>query len=220
MLKNEIQVDSSAFVELTRNKSLLDSLGIKAPTLMGYLLPQQYSLYEHSTPKEAFDSLYNGFRKFMNDSLMQKVNESKYSLHELLTLASIVQGETNKVEEMPIIAGVYFNRLRIGMKLQADPTIQYIMNNKNDTDGRWKRILYDDLKTDSPYNTYKYAGLPPNPINNPGKAAILAVLYPEKNDYYYFVADGNGGHKFAKSFSQHIRLVREYRKWLKSQVKN
>ncbi len=220
MLKDEVQVDSSAFVELTRNKNLLDSLGIKAPSFVGYLLPQKYSLYQHSSPKEAFDSLYNGFQEFMNDSLMQKVNESKYSLHELLTLASIVQGETNKVEEMPRIAGVYLNRLRIGMKLQADPTIQYIINNKNDTDGKWKRILYDDLKTDSPYNTYKYAGLPPNPINNPGKAAILAVLYPEKNDYYYFVADGNGGHKFAKSLSQHIRLVREYRRWLKNQAKN
>ena len=220
MLKDEVQVDSSAFVELTRNKSLLDSLGINAPSFEGYLLPQKYSLYQHSTPKEAFDSIYTGFQKFMNDSLMQKVNESKYSLHELLTLASIVQGETNKVEEMPRIAGVYFNRLRIGMKLQADPTIQYIINNKNDTDGKWKRILYDDLKINSPYNTYKYAGLPPNPINNPGKNAILAVLYPEKNNYYYFVADGNGGHKFAKSLSQHIRLVREYRRWLKRQANN
>ena len=220
MLKNEVQVDSSSFVQLTKNNSLLDSLGIKAPSLEGYLLPQQYSIYEHSSPKEVFDSLYNGFKKFMIDSLMQKVNESKYSLHELLTLASIVQGETNKVEEMPRIAGVYFNRLRIGMKLQADPTIQYIVNNKNDNNGKWKRILYDDLKSDSPYNTYKFAGLPPNPINNPGKAAILSVLYPEKNDYFYFVADGNGGHKFAKSFSQHIRLVKEYRKWLKSQANN
>ena len=220
MLKNEVLIDSSAFVELTKNKPLLDSLGIKAPSIEGYLLPRQYLIYEYSSPREALDSIYTGFQNFMNDSLMQKVNESKYTLHELLTLASIVQGETNKVEEMPLIAGVYFNRLRIGMKLQADPTIQYIVNNKNDTDGKWRRILYDDLKTDSPYNTYKYAGLPPNPINNPGKSAILAVLYPEKNDYYYFVADGNGGHKFAKNFSQHIRLVREYRRWLKSQTKN
>ena len=220
MLNIEVLIDSSLFVRLTKDKSVLDSLGIKAPSLEGYLLPQQYSLYEHSSPREALDSIYSGFKEFMNDSLSQKVNDSKYSLHELLTLASIVQGETNKVEEMPRIAGVYFNRLKIGMKLQADPTIQYIINNKNETDGKWKRLLYDDLKTDSPYNTYKYAGLPPNPINNPGKSAILAAIYPEKNDYYYFVADGNGGHKFAKNFSQHIRLVREYRKWLKSQTKN
>ncbi len=137
-----------------------------------------------------------------------------------MTLASIVQGETNKTDEMPTIAGVYFNRLRVGMKLQADPTIQYLINNKNSTDGKWKRLLYDDLKIESPYNTYKYAGLPPNPINNPGKAAILSVFYPEENDYFYFVADGSGGHKFAKNFSQHIRLVKEYRQWLKSQEKN
>ncbi|NNJ54222.1 MAG: endolytic transglycosylase MltG, partial [Ignavibacteriaceae bacterium] len=112
-------------------------------------------------------------------------------------------------DEMPTIAGVYHNRLRIGMKLQADPTIQYLL-----PDG-WRRLTYNDLKIDSPYNTYKYFGLPPAPINSPGKRAILAALYPEKHDYLYFVADGKGGHWFSKNHREHINNVKKYRKWLK-----
>ena len=90
--------------------------------------------------------------------------------------------------------------------MQADPTIQYIL------EGPPRRILYRDLEIDSPYNTYKYYGLPPGPINNPGKLAIMAVLYPEEHDYLYFVADGNGGHKFARTYSQHLKNVRSYRR--------
>jgi UPF0755 protein len=131
-------------------------------------------------------------------------------MHELLTVASIVEGETNKVEEMPIIAGVYYNRLRIGMRLQADPTVQYLQING------WKRLKYRDLRTKNPYNTYLFTGLPPGPINNPRKEAILAALYPVKHQYFYFVADGQGGHKFSKTYTEHLRLVKEYRKWLNS----
>ena len=114
-------------------------------------------------------------------------------------------------DEMPRIAGVYHNRLRIGMKLQADPTIQYLLP------GGWRKLLYKDLQIESPYNTYKYAGLPPGPINNPGKNAILAALYPEDNNYIYFVADGKGKHNFSKTYNQHLRYVREYRRFIRSQ---
>jgi UPF0755 protein len=109
---------------------------------------------------------------------------------------------------MPRISGVYHNRLRIGMRLQADPTIQYLLP------GGWRRLTYKDLEIDSRYNTYKYAGLPPGPINNPGASAILAALYPEKNNYLYFVSDGNGAHEFSRTYSEHLKNVAKYRKWL------
>jgi UPF0755 protein len=115
--------------------------------------------------------------------------------------------------EMPVIAGVYLNRIKKGMKLQADPTVQYLQQ------GGWRRLLYRDLEIDSPYNTYRYYGLPPGPINNPGKKAILSVVYPEVHNYYYFVADGKGGHKFASTLDEHNRNVIEYRKFLKENSK-
>jgi UPF0755 protein len=100
------------------------------------------------------------------------------------------------------------------MKLQADPTIQYVIP------GGWKRLTYRDLELDSPYNTYKYFGLPPGPINSPGKAAIMAALYPEKNDYLYFVADGTGGHRFGKTLAEHNNNVKKYREFIRKQNSN
>ncbi|HEY4755061.1 MAG TPA: endolytic transglycosylase MltG [Ignavibacteriaceae bacterium] len=213
-LKLDALIDSSAFIETALSKSFLDSLGIKGNSVEGYLFPGEYVIYERSNPREVINLFYNEFKKFVHDSVIYTVNRQKYSLHEIVTLASIVEGETNKISEMPAIAGVYYNRLRIGMKLQADPTVQYIQPNG------WKRLNHQDLKLDNPYNTYKYFGLPPGPINNPGKEALKAAFNPEKNKYLYFVADGSGGHSFAKNYSQHLKLVREYRKWLASQKEN
>jgi UPF0755 protein len=99
------------------------------------------------------------------------------------------------------------------MKLEADPTVQYLQPNG------WKRLLYEDLKVKSPYNTYLYEGLPPGPINNPGKEAILATLYPAETDYLFFVANGEGGHNFSKTYSQHLKNVNNFRRWLKQQQK-
>jgi UPF0755 protein len=141
---------------------------------------------------------------------MERTKSIGFTMNEIVTLASIIKGETNKEDEMKTISGVYHNRLRIGMRLQADPTIQYIIP------GGWKRLTFEDLKLDSPYNTYKYSGLPPGPINSPGKAAILAALYPEKNNYLYFVADGTGGHFFSKTLAEHNRNVNKYRRWLRT----
>jgi UPF0755 protein len=157
--------------------------------------------------------MYKSFNNYFNDSMRIRAKELGYNLHQVLTVASIVDGETNKKSEMPVIAGVYYNRLRTGMRLQADPTVQYLIP------GGWRRLTYDDLNINSPYNTYKFAGLPPGPINNPGKDAIRAALYPQNHKYMFFVADGNGGHKFAESYQQHLELVNKYREWLKSQGK-
>ena len=212
-VRRDVKIDSAAFVNLATDKEFIKSLGLNVSTLEGYLFSKTYKIYENSSPKEAIEIFYNSFKDFFNDTLKQKAKEIGLSVHQVLTLASIIKGETDLVEEMPTISGVYHNRLRIGMRLQADPTIQYLLP------GGWRRLTYKDLQIESPYNTYKYSGLPPGPINNPGKNAILAALYPEKNNYLYFVASGNGGHSFAKTYSDHLKNVAQYRKWLKEQNK-
>ncbi len=212
-VRRDVKIDSSAFVNLATDKEFIKSLGLNVPTLEGYLFSKTYKMYENTSPEEAIKIFYKGFTDFFNDSLKQRAKKLGLSVNQVLTLASIIKGETNLVDEMPRIAGVYHNRLKIGMRLQADPTIQYLLPNG------WRRLTYKDLEIESPYNTYKYSGLPPGPINNPGKNAILAVLYPEKNNYLYFVANGNGGHNFAKSYSEHLKNVTQYQKWLNNQNK-
>jgi UPF0755 protein len=212
-LKSELYIDSSAFIHELKNRNLLDSLGVKEISFEGYLLPQEYDLYERSSPKELISLMYKGFKSFIHDSLKLDRTQSHQSLHTILTMASIINGETNKKDDMARIAGVYYNRLKLGMKLQADPTIQYLQPNGN------KRLSYEDLKINSPYNTYKYSGLPPGPIDNPGKNAIIASVYPEKHNYLYFVADGKGGHMFASNFSEHLKNVQLYRDNLRSSSK-
>ncbi len=209
-LESKVFIDSTKFVELANDKEFISSLGLNLTTMQGYLFPKEYQIYERSSPVEAIKMFYDAFNNFFVDSLKERAKEIGFSVHQVLTLASIVKGETDKIEEMPTIASVYFNRLRLGMKLQADPTIQYLL-----PDG-WRRLLYKDLEIESPYNTYKYAGLPPGPINNPGKDAIFAVLYPADTNYLYFVADGSGGHKFSKSLREHNNKVNEYRRMIRS----
>lgn len=212
-VRYELFVDSAAFVQKARDRSLIDSLGLNTSSLEGYLFPDSYHAYERSSPSELIGIFYKGFEKFMVDSLKRRAESTGYSIHQILTLASIVEGETNTVEEMPVIASVYLNRLKKGMRLEADPTIQYLQS------GGWKRLTYEDLKVKSPYNTYLYTGLPPGPINNPGRDAILAVLYPAATDYLFFVANGKGGHSFSKTYSQHLKNVNNFRRWLKQQQK-
>jgi UPF0755 protein len=211
ILKEKLFVDSITVMKLCKDKNFIDSLGLKTTSLEGYLLPGDYYIYKDASVKEILENLNAELNKFLVDSLRKRINEMQYDLHQILTMASIIQGESKKVDEYTTIAGVYYNRLKKGMKLQADPTIQYSLNTG------WRRLLSRDLLINSPYNTYIYYGLPPGPINNPGKAAILAALYPEKHNYYYFVADGTGGHKFSRNYSDHLRAVREYRKWLGEQ---
>ena len=208
-LHKYIYIDSTNFVKLANSSKFADSLGLNQKTFEGYLFPDDYEIYERSSAREVIPMFYDSLKKFYNDSLQKRTKELGFTRNEIITLASIIKGETDKVEEMPRISGVYHNRLRIGMRLQADPTIQYII-----PDG-WRRLTFDDLKIDSPYNTYKYSGLPPGPINNPGREAILAALYPEKNNYLYFVADGNGGHLFSKTLTEHNNNVQKYRKLMR-----
>ncbi len=195
---------------LTEDRNFLRSLEFEQKNLLGYLLPGGVSVFANSSSREVLEALHNNFNSFINDSLRKAVSASGYSLHQIITLASIVDAETNRREEMKTVAGVYLNRLKSGMKLQADPTVQFLL-----PEG-WRRLTYRDLQIDSPYNTYKNYGIPPGPINNPGKDAILSVIYPEKHKYLFFVSDSTGKHNFSTNFNDHSRLAKKFHIWLNS----
>ena len=209
ILQRELGLDSAKIMRLSKDKKFLNSLLINANSIEGYLLPETYFFNSNVTEKEALKKLKNHMDKLFDENARIQMALLGMTKHQILTMASIIDGESNRVSEFKRIAGVYYNRLRKGIKLQADPTVQFLKREKK----RHNKIYYKDLEIDSPYNTYKYKGLPPGPINNPGKDAVLAALYPEENDYLFFVASGDGGHRFAKTKSEHERNVAKYRRW-------
>ncbi len=204
--------EEALFISESKNDSLINLLGLqgKVNDLEGFLFPDTYKLSIDISPKEIVDLLFNEFYKKIIAFDKYGLKENPEKLLETITLASIVQGETQLESEMPVIAGVYMNRLKKRMRLEADPTIQYAL-----PDGPKQRLLRSDLKINSPYNTYKYYGLPPGPINNPGLKAIESVLNYEKHNYIFFVATGKGGHKFTATYKEHLEAVAEYRKNVK-----
>lgn len=213
ILSRAAGVDSARFMRLATDRGFLASTGIDAPTAEGYLMPDTYFVYWGEHPRSVMTKMIELHRAYYNDQRRKEAGAIGLSPYQALILASIVEGEARVDEERPIVAGVYLNRLRRGMKLQADPTLQYVI-----PDGP-RRLLNADLQLDSPYNTYRYAGLPPTPINNPGRASISAVLHPDRNDYLYFVAraDGSGRHTFSRSGAEHAQAVNDYRERVRRQ---
>jgi len=143
------------------------------------------------------------FVEMVSPVVQDRSEDINLSLHEIVTLASIVEREVMSEHERAIVASVYLNRLAINMPLQADPTVRYVMTEER------SRVLYRDLEIDSPYNTYKYNGLPPGPIASPGLASIIAVLEPADTDYLFFVSRGDGTHQFSRTFDEHVRARRQ-----------
>ena len=195
-LNKELKIDTYEFLRLCKDYNFIHSLGIDAPSLEGFLAPDTYILLRTYTEENIIRIMVNQF-----NHNIQRIKESAPSVHlnkrEITTLASIIQGEAMFVDEMPTISSVYNNRLKKGMLLQADPTIQYILP------GKPRRLYNKHLKVDDPYNTYKYKGLPPGPINNPGYPALYAAAHPSQTSYLYFVADGEGRHIFSNSNEEH-----------------
>lgn len=210
ILRAKVGIDSAKFMRLVSDPNFARKLGIEANGLEGYLMPDTYIFIWGDDEENIIAKMVSEFKKFYNDSLKEREKIIRLNTHQVITLASIVEGEARFDDEKPRIAGVYFNRLRLKMPLEADPTIQYII-----PDGP-RRLFYKDLKIESPYNTYLNPGLPPGPVNNPGRNSILAVLYPEKNKFLYFVSDGNGRHIFSRTYDEHLRAVRKYRKIIAS----
>ncbi len=211
VVSKSIEADSMELLTLLRNDSLQRSYGMNSQTMLGMFIPNSYEFYWTVSASKFIDRMHDMYNSFWNEKRLAQLQKSKLSRIEAITLASIVYEESKIVDEMPTIAGVYLNRLRIGMPLQADPTVKFAVG-----DPSLKRILFKHLEYDSPYNTYKYRGLPPGPIAMPSVAAIESVLNPQSHKYLYFCAkaDFSGRHAFARTLSEHNRNAAAYSKEL------
>lgn len=193
------------FIDLVKNKKYVHSLGIEADTLEGYLFPDTYYLPKGIKLEDIPRKMLLRYKAVFTDSYRSRAQELGFTEHQILTLASIVEKEAKVSSERKLVSAVYHNRLKQGMRLQADPTAVY------GTKAWITQVTKEDLKRRSPYNTYLHKGLPPGPIANPGEGAILAALYPENVDYLFFVAQGDGSHFFSKDFGSHEKAVNRYR---------
>lgn len=204
ILARTLQLNQGELLKLMEDSSFARKLGVPAPRLEGYLYPNTYQFYWGTTAVEVLTALVQELQKHLDENLRAQVRASGMTLHEVMTLASIIEGEAVVDSERTVIAAVYRNRLRQGILLQADPTIQYAVP------GPPRRLLFRDLEIDSPYNTYRYAGLPPGPVNSPRLASIRAALNPAPVQYIYFVARGDGSHRFSYTLEQHLQAKRDF----------
>jgi peptidoglycan lytic transglycosylase G len=195
------------FLEASRNVSLVADLDDEAVDLEGYLFPDTYSLQKGTTPAQVVHTMVARFREVTGPTFAEDARRQGLSVRQALTLASLVERETAHPEEDALVASVFHNRLRRGMRLQCDPTVIYALAMRNDFDGN---IRKPDLRIDSRYNTYRYFGLPPGPIGNPGAAALRAAVHPATSDYLYFVSMNNGRHFFSTNLRDHNKAVYQY----------
>lgn len=219
-IANQIEADSLSLLNAMKNESFLKENDFTNASALGIYLPNSYEFFWNTSAEQFRDRMLKEYNRFWNDSRKSKAKSIGLSRDEVIALASIVYEESKEAEEQPRIAGVYMNRLRIGMPLQADPTLKFaayqLPEYKNTV---IKRVLNVHKEIISPYNTYKNRGLPPGLIAMPDISAIDAVLNYEKHQYLYFAADAThyGFHKFAKTLSQHNVNAREYQRYLSSQ---
>jgi UPF0755 protein len=198
---------AASFVEAARNVSLVSAFDPKARDLEGYLFPDTYALPRRTDAPRLVRLMVERFEHALTAEMRTSAASRGVSVRELVTLASLVEKETAKGEERPLVAAVYSNRMRIGMGLQCDPTVIYALQRAGRFTGNLRR---EDLAFDSPYNTYRYAGLPPGPIASPGKASLDAAVHPAAVDYLYFVSRNDGSHQFASSLEEHNRNVQKF----------
>ncbi|CAN5231010.1 endolytic transglycosylase MltG [soil metagenome] len=188
-----------------RDTALLHALDIPTETLEGYLFPDTYVFPDGTTPRAAVKLMVDRFRQVWQPEWDQQLQARAMSRNDVMALAAIVEKEARLPEERPVIAAVYLNRIKAGMRLQADPTVQYALGH------HVTRVLYRDLEIDSPYNTYRNKGLPPGPIASPGRPSIVAALSPANVPYLYFVAHPDGHHEFTTTFTAHAAAVKRAR---------
>jgi len=198
-------IDVARFLALANDDAFIASLGLNVPTLEGYLYPETYQVRNGMTEAEIIALMVYQTRAMLSDEIALRGQSLGFSTHEILTMASIIEGEARIDSERAIISAVYHNRLRKNMHLQADPTVQYAIP------GEPRRLLYRDYDYPSPYNTYLHAGLPPGPVNNPGMSSIEAAVSPADVEYLYFVATDEGRHVFTHTLLEHNQAVNEIR---------
>jgi peptidoglycan lytic transglycosylase G len=198
---------AAAFVQAASQGTRIRALDPDATDLEGYLFPDTYALPRKTTADQLIARMVTQFEKALTADVRAAAAGRGLSIRELVTLASLVEKETGKADERPLIAAVYANRLKIGMGLQCDPTVIYALERAGRYTGN---ITREDLKFDSPYNTYRYPGLPPGPIASPGQASLQAAARPASASYLYFVSRNDGSHAFASTLDEHNRNVQQY----------
>lgn len=199
--------EAKAFVAAASDASAVQDIDPAAKDLEGYLFPDTYALPRRATADQLVARMVASFTKALTPEIVDAARARGLSVRQLVTLASIVEKETGNKDERPLVAAVYSNRLRIGMGLQCDPTVIYALERAGRYTGNLRR---DDLQFDSPYNTYRYAGLPPGPIASPGRASLQAASAPADVPYLYFVSRNDGSHAFAATLDEHNRNVQQY----------
>lgn len=203
LLESEVGMDATEFLRLVHDPDFIGKMGVSAPSLEGYLHPDTYRLRLDATPAGVIETMVYETKRFFDKRMVARAESLGMTVHEVLTLASIIEAEAMFDSERSRISAVYHNRLNHGWRLEADPTVRYAIGNYE------RKLYYGDLEIDSPYNTYRHAGLPPGPICNPGRASVMAALYPLPGcDEFFFVANGDGTHTFSRTFAEHVRARR------------
>ncbi|MCK5098817.1 MAG: endolytic transglycosylase MltG, partial [Desulfobacteraceae bacterium] len=192
------------FILLAESKIFAESMGIYQTTLEGYLYPETYFFPKNTPQKQIIKAMIKTFNKVYTPEFRKRTIDIDFSIHEIVTLASIIEKETGAAKERPVISSVFHNRLKKGMRLETDPTVIYGIKDFNGN------ITRKDLRTWTPYNTYLIKALPPGPIASPGMMSIKAALYPSKTDYIFFVSKKDTTHKFSKTIKEHNKAVRKY----------
>ena len=219
-LAKQIELDSASLLNVMLDEDFLKASGFTQDTALGMYIANSYEVYWNTSPKAFCQKMLREYNAFWNTSRVAKAKAISLSKDQVMALAAIVQKETAMIQERPMVAGLYLNRLKKGMLLQADPTVIFA---KKKTENNFKqvikRVLFKDLKIASPYNTYKYTGVPPGPITMPDVSAIDGVLNYKKHGFYFMVADVEnfGYHKFAKTLSAHNRNKKQYVNWINKQ---
>jgi UPF0755 protein len=207
-----LHFDTDSLTALMTDSTFLAEKGISKEHLFGRMLPETYLIYWTSSPKEFVNKVLREFDNAITQEYRKQAEEMDMTIDEVVTLASIVEWEAKNKDEKPVISGLYLNRLNRGMRLQADPTVNFAL-------GERRRLLFEDYQIDHPYNTYMNNGLPPGPITNPSLSTIEATLFPEDHDYLYMVANPEGGHIFTRTFSEHQAESEKWRRWLREQYR-
>ena len=212
LLARTLKVPADSVTAAVRDTSLLARLDVPASTMEGYLFPDTYAFPVGTTARQAVREMVYDFERRWKPEWDARAADLKINRNDLVTMASIVEREARLPEERPVIAAVYYNRLQKGMLLQADPTVQYALGH------HVGRVLYKDLTTESPYNTYTHKGLPPGPIASPGVASLAAAANPATVPYLYFVAGTDGHHEFRTTLQEHTSAIRQVRATTKPKV--
>jgi UPF0755 protein len=212
ILKRELQIDSLNFVRMAESSQVARSMNLPVSGLEGYLFPNTYKLTWGMSPEKVARLMVEQFQRTFNDSLLKRAEEINFSMAKVVILASMIEAEAKDGKEREIISAIFHNRLKRGMLLESCPTVTYGLPHID------RPLSITELRRDSPYNTYKYSGLPPGPICNPGKASILAALYPAPVDYLYFVAKGDGTHIFSTTLEEHNRAKNKIKQAQKNQT--